>query len=110
MRLPTNFKEWQDYANRVHELAARIYKMRADRGWAIARDEAGIGRCMCSLHNCSIATIGKGWGHNPGGRERIKAARRALRLIDDYTMNRIADRVVSRAWEHYRAVEDAAAA
>lgn len=100
MRLPTNFMEWQEYSRRVNAIADRIYAMRSARGWSIAR-AVGIGRCMCSLHNCSIDVDGKGWAAGPGGPQRRKAARRALRLIDDHSMNAIARRIISRGWDYY---------
>lgn len=95
------FQEWRDYARMVRAMAQRIDDNRHERGWAIAL-AAGIGRCGCSLHNCSIAEIGQGWGANPGGRERIKAAKAATRLIDDWSASRIADRIIDRAWQRYR--------
>jgi hypothetical protein len=100
MRLPSTFAEWQAYSRKVHAMAERINAMRSARGWAISR-AAGIGRCGCSLHNCSIDVQRKGWAAGPGGWARIAAARQALKLIDDYSMYRLYRRISRRAWEHY---------
>lgn len=100
MRMPTTFAEWQEYSRKVGAIAGRIEKMRSARGWAIAHS-VGIGRCMCSLHNCSIDVDGKGWAAGPEGPHRRKRARAALRLIDDYSASRLARSIVSRGWDYY---------
>lgn len=92
------FSQWQEFARNVRERADRLQRSIHERGWKIAV-EAGIGRDMCCVHNCSIAELGSGWGANPGGRERIKAAKRALRFLDDWTVSRLADRIIDRAWK-----------
>lgn len=100
MRLPSTFAEWQVYSRKVHAMADRIHAMRSARGWALART-IGINRCGCCLHNCSIDVKRVGWAHGPGGYARIATARRATRLVDDYTMYAMYRRIAERAWQHY---------
>lgn len=89
------FQEWQEFATTVRTMATRITRNRHEIGFKIAAD-AGIDRGC--IHNCSIATIGQGWGANPGGIERIKAAKRARHFVMDFSADHIADRVIERAW------------
>lgn len=96
--------EWCDFARKVRAIAERIDRSRHARGFAIAV-AAGISPDMCCIHNCSISEVGSGWGANPGGRERIKAARHAKRLLDDWSASGLADRIINRAyakvcWSH----------
>ncbi len=88
-------EQWKQRITRLHEIAARIDRYRTERAWALAAT-VGIGRCGCSLHNASIADVGKGWGagnsHEPDGRRVVKVARAATRIMDS-------------AFEGYRIVE-----
>lgn len=104
MRHPQTFAEWKAYCKQVDAMAERITRAKHERGWALAAT-VGIGRCMCSLHNASIDDELKGWCAGPDGRRRLKAARAALRLLDDWTAHRIAERVINRAWDAYRKAE-----
>ncbi len=92
------FQQWQSFAQRVRARADRINRAKTDRGFAIAAS-AGIGRDMCCIHNASIADVGRGWGAGVDGRATIKTARRALRVLDDFTEHRIADRIIAHAWK-----------
>lgn len=101
---PITFAQWQEYSRKMHAIADRVCKSRQNRGWALAIT-VGIGRCGCSLHNASIAEVGKGWGAvngiEPNGRRVIRVARAAKRLIEDlaWEPTRIADRATSKAWD-----------
>lgn len=93
--------EWCEFASKVRAIAERVTRNQHERGFAIAK-AAGISPDMCCIHNCSISEVGQGWGANPGGRERIKAARRAKRLLDDWTASHMADRIIDRAYRKVR--------
>lgn len=89
------FAEWKAYATRVREMADRVNTMRHDRGFAIAAT-VGIPRDMCCLHNASIDRNCTGW--SSAGPHVHRTARKALRLVDDWSASRIADRAIQRAW------------
>ena len=90
-----NFRQWQDYADKVNARAKRINDMRSDRGWALAAS-VGIPRCGCSLHNASIDNAMTGWcARNP---KRLKVAKQATHIINDYSASRIAETLTRRKW------------
>lgn len=92
------FEQWKSLDREVRARASRINRMKHNRGWKLAAS-VGIGRCGCSLHNASIASVGAGWGAGPDGRRRIRVARAAARLVNCYEASRIAERISRRAWE-----------
>ncbi len=90
------FKEWQDFAAKVHAHAANAERMRQDRGWALAAS-VGIERNMCCLHNASIDDAMTGWCK--GNPHRLKVAKQARYILDDFTASRLADRIAARAFD-----------
>ena len=77
--------EWLVRYAQLKAIAERIEKSRRNRAWKLAAT-VGIGRCGCSLHNASFATIGNGWGAGnrvqPEGRQVIRVARAATRILN----------------------------
>jgi len=90
------FQQWQEFAREVNARADRCYTMRSERGWAIAAT-VGIPRDGCCLHNASIDKECRGW--SAPGPHVWKTARRAKRLIGDFTIYRLAKRIIDRAWD-----------
>lgn len=86
-----SLREWQGKYERMSAIADRIYAMRRER---IAKEceAAGLPAMSNILHNCAIAPVGCGWAAGPDGETRRKAAKRILRLWDDWTPSRIIDR------------------
>lgn len=94
MRIET-FKDWQRFAAMVENRATRLQSARHDEGWKLAAS-VGIPHDMCCLHNASIDTELKGWCfENP---ERLKAARRANHIVNDWSISEKARKIVNRAW------------
>ncbi len=89
------FEQWKELCERVHAMADRVYQMRSARGWAMAAT-VGIPRNGCCIHNASIDTACTEW--SAAGPHVYKTARRALRLIEDYSASRLAERITARAW------------
>lgn len=86
---------WQDLAGEIRARAERADNMRRDRAWKLA-ESVGIGRCACSLHNASIDDEMRGWcANNP---ERLRVAKRAVYLMDSCRAQRIADSIITRAY------------
>lgn len=90
------FKAWQDYAAKVRQHADNVSRMRTDRAFALAAS-VGIGRCACSLHNASIDTELRGWC--AGNPQRLKVAKRATHILNDWRASQLADRIISRAFD-----------
>ncbi len=91
-----NFKMWQDYADQVRAHAEAIDRMRSERAWKLAAS-VGIGQCMCSLHNAAIDDDMTGWCHN--NPRRLKVAKQANHILNDWRASRLADRIVQRAFD-----------
>ena len=89
------FLQWRTFAQRVNGIAERISRMKIDRGFALARAN-GISPDMCCIHNASIDENLTGWCHNNPA--RLKAAKRAKRIVDDCRHNRLAESVIARAY------------
>jgi hypothetical protein len=96
LRSPRTFAEWQAFSRTVHAIANRITNSIHEKGWQIA-ESVGISRNMCCVHNASIDDELKGWcAGNPA---RLKAAKRANHLLNDWRASRLADRISARAFD-----------
>lgn len=87
---------WREIHQKAHAIAQRVNAMRDARGWALAAS-VGIPRCGCSLHNASIDTNLTGWC--AGNPRRLKVAKAARRILDDWSATRLADSISQRAYE-----------
>lgn len=95
MSKPITFKEWQAIAQRVNSIAKRLQDARHDQGWKLAAS-VGIPHDMCCLHNASIDDNLTGWCHkNP---ERLRVAKQANHIVNDWEISHKAQKIVSRAW------------
>lgn len=93
--------EWKRIAQATRARAERVDRARQDRGWAMAAT-VGIGRCSCSLHNASIDDNMTGWcKDNP---HRLKVAKQANYLVNQWTASHLADRIIKSAWNRLVAV------
>ena len=70
--------------------------MRDERAWALAAS-VGIDRNMCCLHNASIDDEMRGWC--AGNPRRLKVAKRAAYILNDWRASRLAERIISRAYD-----------
>lgn len=95
---PNTFAEWQTFARAVNACAARITLARHEAGWKLAAS-VGINRDMCCVHNASIDDAMTGWCSGPGGRERLKVAKRAVHILNDWSAARLAEQIVARAFD-----------
>jgi hypothetical protein len=87
--------EWQARYSRMREIAERIAASRHRRAFALARQHGMT--CGCCIHNASISEVGKGWGAGPNGREVIRTAKAATRILStQFDGNRILDRWAKR--------------
>jgi len=90
-----SFARWQAIHARVTAQGRRIDDATHEKGWALAAS-VGIPRHMCALHNASIDDELKGWCHqNP---QRLKVARQANHLVNDWTASQKAREISKRAW------------
>jgi hypothetical protein len=87
--------EWRSIADKVRKRAVAVDDSTHDRGWAMAAT-VGIPRCGCSLHNASIDDAMTGWCK--GNPERLRVAKRANHLVNNWDASRIADKVIKSAW------------
>lgn len=95
MKYQQSFTEWKRIAQEARQRGERIDQSIHDQGWKLAAT-VGIPRCSCSLHNASIDDGLTGWcKDNP---ERLKVARKANHLINQWPGSRIADKLVESAW------------
>ena len=77
-RTPLGMNHTPEIDNIDERVAHLVFSIQ-DRAWQIAK-RAGIPADECSLHNASIDDDLRGWCHdNPA---RLKAAKRAVRMID----------------------------
>lgn len=91
----TNFAKWKALASAVRERAQALDASMQQRGWDFAAT-VGIPHCGCSLHNASIDDDLQGWcKDNP---ERLRVAKRANYMVNQWQASRIADRVIKAAW------------
>ncbi len=92
---------WKELTQRVRVRAEALQRARHEEGWKLAAS-VGIPHCGCSLHNASIDDSLTGWcKNNP---ERLKVARQANHIVNDWEISHKADRIVRRAWNKLVAV------
>lgn len=92
------FEQYQEFSRKISERAKRLQDSIHERGWQLAAT-VGIPHCGCSLHNASIDDSLSGWCYrNP---ERLKVAKRANHIVNDWTVSHLADRIIRRAWNVY---------
>lgn len=89
------FALWQAYAKSIRRRADALTNRIHDRGFAIAAT-VGIPRDLCCLHNASIDEDLRGWCKDAP--ERLAVAKRAVRIIDDWSASRLAEVLISRAY------------
>lgn len=90
-----NFKQWQEFSQRISARAKVAQDMRHNRGWALA-ETVDIPRDGCCLHNAAIDDDMTGWCfRNP---QRLKIAKRANHILNDWRISHLADRIINRAW------------
>ncbi len=77
-RTPLGMNHTPEIDNIDERVAHLVFSIQ-DRAWQIA-ERAGIPADECSLHNASIDDDLKGWCHDNAA--RLKAAKRAVRMID----------------------------
>ena len=86
---------WIAQTDAINARAKAITRTQQDKGWKLAQS-VGIGRCGCSLHNASIDDDMKGWcKDNP---ERLRIAKLASRLVNDWRASRAAERMNRKSW------------
>jgi hypothetical protein len=89
------FKAWQEFAQRIGDRAKVAQQSKHDRAWKLAAS-VGIPRDACCLHNASIDTDMTGWCfQNP---QRLKVAKRAAHMLNDWAISRKAESIISRAY------------
>lgn len=89
------FAAWQAFAQTVQARADAVTKSRHDKAWNLAAT-VGIPRCGCCLHNASIDDAMNGWCHN--NPKRLKVAKRAVRILNDWRASRLASTIINRAY------------
>lgn len=89
------FQEWQQYAQQIEARAKAVRESVDSRAWKLAAS-VGIGRCMCSLHNAAIDDQMTGWC--AGNPTRLKVAKRADHMLNDWRASRIAEQIIRNAW------------
>lgn len=93
------FNEWQERSTAIRKRAERLQKSMHERGWRLAA-AVDIPRDMCCLHNASIDTELRGWCK--GNPERLKVAKAARHILDDWTPTRLAESITRRMFERTR--------
>lgn len=101
---PKTFAEWQTFARAVNDCAQRITHARHEAGWQLAAT-VGIPRDGCCLHNASIDDKMTGWCAGPGGYERLRVAKRATHILNDWRVSHLAEKIVARAFERVMRAE-----
>lgn len=95
------FAEWQRIATDARRRAERIDSSIQNKGWELAAT-VEIPRNACALHNASIDDGLTGWCfQNP---ERLRVAKRANYLVNQWPGSKIADRLVRSAWNRLIAI------
>jgi hypothetical protein len=89
------FRQWQKYGSQINARAKLITDARHDRGWALALT-VGIPHDGCCLHNASIDDKLTGWCFN--NPERLRVAKLANAIVNDWRASRVAERMVARKW------------
>ena len=96
MNLNLSHAEWCKRYNALKAVAERVQRTKRERALSILKSVGmsdGKSLDMCCIHNCSISTIGKGWGWHQDGdhaaRLRRRACVEALRLLGDYSASEL---------------------
>jgi hypothetical protein len=100
-----DFAAWQAFSRDIGDRARRVKNARDDRAWALAAS-VGIPRCGCSLHNASTDTAMSGWCE--GNPLRLKVAKRAVHIHNDWRIVRLADRIADREYMRLMSARKAA--
>lgn len=90
------FEQWQAYTAKVDGIAKRVKAMSDARALKLAQS-VGIPDIGICLHNASIDDSLTGWCHN--NPQRLKVAKRAIRIANDWRASRIATKISRKAWE-----------
>jgi hypothetical protein len=69
-----------------------------ERGWALAAS-VGIPRDLCCLHNASLDDGLRGWC--AGNPERLRVAKLAKAILNDWSASRLADAICARMWRNF---------
>ncbi len=94
MRLDT-FKDWQEFARIINARSKALTESVHAKGWQLAAS-VGIPHCLCCLHNASIDDNMTGWC--AGNPQRLKVAKRANHILNDWEASRKAERIIRKAW------------
>jgi hypothetical protein len=89
------FAAWKQITHRIRTRTEALQKAQHEKGWELAAS-VGIPRCGCSLHNASIDDDMTGWCK--GNPERLKVAKRAKHILDNWSASRLGARLIQRAW------------
>lgn len=90
-----SFTEWNEIVRDARERGKAIDDSLHEQGWKLAA-EHGIPRDMCCLHNASIDDDMTGWCK--GNPERLKAAKHANYLLNQWPGSKQADAISKAAW------------
>lgn len=89
---------WQKYARAIDERVKRLQDSIHERGWKLAAS-VEIPHHLCCLHNASIDDDLQGWCYrNP---HRLKVAKQAAHIVNDWTASDLGRRLVQKAWEQF---------
>lgn len=90
------FEQWQEFARNIRQRGEALDNSIHERGFEIAR-KAGIGRDLCCIHNASNDDNLIGWCK--GNPERLKSAKKAIHLLNQWPGSGLSSRIISRAWQ-----------
>lgn len=92
------FEQWKSFANKVNAIRDKILASCRERSFSIAV-ENGISPDATCIHNAACDDKMIGWcARNPA---RLKAAKLANRILNDWSASEKASRIISRAWDKY---------
>ena len=99
MNTHTNsFEQWKQQVCALDQRVSRLQQSIHERGWKFAHS-VGIGRCGCSLHNAAIDDSMTGWCYqNP---ERLRVAKAANRIVNDFSISDLGQRIKARLWNRF---------
>ncbi len=95
---PMSFDAWCAFSRAIRARADALVASRRDAAFALAAS-VGIPRNLCCLHNAAIDDDLRGWCK--GNPARLRVAKRANWLLSNHVWepSRLADRIISRAWD-----------
>ena len=92
------FEQWKAIAYRVNIIRDKLLASRRGLAFSIAISH-GISPDACCIHNAALDDKMEGWCHrNP---ERLKAAKLANRILNDWSASEKAKRIIDRAWKRH---------